>query len=299
MTAITRQSVRQRQPVIERASPSDRAFLAMDSGEVPEQLGVILMFDEGGGPDLARARRLIAERVTAVPRLGQRLVKVPLGCGGPIWVDDPGFDIRRHVRAVACREPGDEPALLETALSAIMRPLPRTAPQWSALLVTGPAGNTLALVIVLHHALADGVGGLAVLAELIDGPSHAPGARLPRPAPAPARLERDTFAARLGALRHATQSWHLLRTSMGAGGGLRPPRAAPTVWVPETLSRRLTWRLVLNDGRSLFSVWLREGHAVGHLQYSCNYDSPTSQFSGSSAGSPCSPVPIAPGTWRS
>ena len=163
-----------------------------------------------------------------MPRLRQRLVQVPLGCGGPIWIDDPGFDIRRHVRAVACREPGDEPALLDTALSVIMRPLPRTAPLWSAVLVTGAAGGSLALVIVLHHALADGVGGLAVLAELIDGPAHPPGVCFPRPAPAPASLARDAFAARLRALRHAPQSWHLLRKSIGAGGGLRPPRAAPS-----------------------------------------------------------------------
>ncbi len=116
--------------------------------------------------------------------LRQRLIRVPLGCGGPIWVDDLGFDIRRHVRAVACREPGDEAALLDTALSVTMRPLPRTAPLWSAVLVTGAAGRCLAFVIVLHHALADGVGGLAVLAELIDGPSHPPGVCIPRPAPA-------------------------------------------------------------------------------------------------------------------
>ena len=238
MTVITRESARQGQPVIERASPSDRAFLTMDSGEVPEQFGVILLFEEGDGPDLARARRLVAERVPAVPRLQQRLVRVPLGCGGPIWVDDPGFDIRRHVRAAACREPGDEPALLDTALSVIMRPLPRAAPLWSAVLVTGPAGNGLALVIVLHHALADGVGGLAVLAELIDGPSHAPEVSFPRPAPAPASLGRDAFAARLGALRHARRSWHLLRESMGAGGGLRPPRAAPSSLNQPTGPRR-------------------------------------------------------------
>jgi diacylglycerol O-acyltransferase / wax synthase len=117
MTVLTSGSVRQGEPVIERASPSDRAFLAMDSGEVPEQFGVILMLDTAAGLDLDRARRLIAERVVAVPRLRQRLVRVPLGCGGPIWVDDPGFDIGRHVRAVACREPGDEPALLDAALS--------------------------------------------------------------------------------------------------------------------------------------------------------------------------------------
>jgi diacylglycerol O-acyltransferase / wax synthase len=128
MTALTGGSVRQGEPVIERANPSDRAFLAMDSGEVPEQFGVILLLENAGGLDLARTRRLLAERVLAVPRLRQRLVRVPLGCGGPIWVDDPGFDIRRHVRAVACREPGDEPALLDTALSVIMPPLPRFAP---------------------------------------------------------------------------------------------------------------------------------------------------------------------------
>ena len=238
MTVLTSGSVRQGEPVIERASPSDRAFLAMDSGEVPEQFGVILMLDTAAGLDLDRARRLIAERVVAVPRLRQRLVRVPLGCGGPIWVDDPGFDIGRHVRAVACREPGDEPALLDAALSVIMRPLPRTAPLWSAVLITGSAEGGLALVIVLHHALADGVGGLAVLAELIDGGARTPEVPFPRPAPAPASLARDAFAARLGALRHAPQAWHLLRESMGAGGGLRPPRAAPSSLNQRTGPRR-------------------------------------------------------------
>ena len=227
MTAMTGGFARQGQPVIERPSPPDRALLAMDSGEVPEQFGVILTLDDRAGLDVAVARRLIADPVPAVPRLRLRLVRVPLGCGGPIWVDAPGFDIRRHVRAVACREPGDEPALLETALSVIMSPLPRIAPLWSVVLVTGPAGSTLALVIVLHHALADGVGGLAVLAQLIDGPSQAPEVCFPRPAPAPAGLARDAFAAGLAALRRAGQSSHLLRESMGASGGLRPPRAAP------------------------------------------------------------------------
>jgi diacylglycerol O-acyltransferase / wax synthase len=213
MTAMAEPLVRQDEPVIERASPSDRAFLAMDSGEVPEQFGVILMLEEGGRLDLDRARRLIAERVPGVPRLRQRLIRVPPGCGGPIWIDAPDFDINRHVRAVTCREPGDEPALLETALSVITSPLPRTAPLWSAVLVTGPAGDPLALVIVLHHALADGVGGLAVLTELIDGAARTPEVSFPRPAPAPASLAREAFAARLAALRHAARSWHLLRES--------------------------------------------------------------------------------------
>ncbi len=84
-------------------------------------------FIDSAALELARVRRLIAERIPAVPRLRQRLVRAPFGCGGPIWVDDPGFDIHRHVRTVACPEPADERALLDTALAVIMSPLPRAA----------------------------------------------------------------------------------------------------------------------------------------------------------------------------
>lgn len=238
MAATTRKALRRARPVIERASASDRAFLAMDTGEVPEQFGVILMLDAGGEIELARARQLIAERIPAVPRLRQRLVRTPFGCGGPVWADDPGFDIRRHVRAVRCPEPGDEPALLDTALSVVMSPLPWAAPLWSAVLITGLADGARALVLVLHHVLADGVGGLAVLASLIDGPADAPEVCFPRPAPSRASLAREVFASSLRALRHAGQSWRLLRASMGAGGGLRPPRAAPCSLNQRTGPRR-------------------------------------------------------------
>jgi diacylglycerol O-acyltransferase / wax synthase len=142
-------------------------------------------------------------------------------------VDDPRFDIVRHIRAVACREPGDEPALLQTALAVIAAPLPQTAPLWSATLITGLGDDRIALVLVLHHALADGVGGLAVLANLIDAPHHPPAGPFPRPAPAVAGLAREAFRSRLQALRHSDRSWQLLRAAMSASGGLRPPRAAP------------------------------------------------------------------------
>ena len=237
--AVTAVRLSRPEPVIERASATDRAFVAMDAGEVPEQLGVILLLDQASGLDLPRARQLITERLPAIPRLRQRLVRGPFGCGGPIWVDDPHFDIRRHIRAVSCREPGDEQALLDTALPVIVGRLPRTAPLWAATLVTGPAGGSVALVIVLHHALADGVGGLAVLANLVDGAPKTTGVNFPRPAPAAAALARDAFGSRLSGVRHVVGSWHLLRMSMGAGGGLRPPRAIPCSLNQRTGSRRM------------------------------------------------------------
>jgi len=197
----------------------------MDTGEIPQQFGVVLVFGDSAGLDFACVRRLIAERIPAVPRLRQRLVHAPFGCGGPIWIDDPQFDIRNHVRAIACREPQDEPALLNDAMSVIATRLRRTGPLWAAVLVTGLADGQAALVFVAHHALADGVGGLAVLANLVDGRPGTGYSRCPRPAPSTATLAKEASLGRLRALRRIAPSWQLLRASMSAGGGLRPPRA--------------------------------------------------------------------------
>jgi WS/DGAT/MGAT family acyltransferase len=245
-------------PVIERASPTDRAFLAMDTGEMPEQFGVILLLDGTGGFGLAQARQLIAGRIAAVPRLRQRLIRAPLGCGGPIWVDDPSFDIQNHVRAVACRQPGDEPALLETALAVITARLAQTAPLWSAALITGLSDGAVALVLVLHHVLADGVGGLAVLASLADAPAQALAVSFPRPVPPAASMARDAWLGRLRGLRHSGQSWRLLRASMGAGGGLRPPRAARC-----SLNRRSGSRLRLTVVRADLAALRAAAHQHG------------------------------------
>ncbi|WIX98517.1 wax ester/triacylglycerol synthase family O-acyltransferase [Amycolatopsis mongoliensis] len=221
-------------PAVDRASATDRAFLAMDTADVPEQFGVILRFGPDSGFDLARVRKLIAERVPAVPRLRRLLVRTPFGGGGPIWVDDDGFDIRHHVRAVECPAPGDEQALLETAVSLVETPLRRDAPLWSVVLVTGLAGGEAAVVIVLHHVLADGVGGLAVLGTLVDGGAGAPGMPFPRPRPTAGALVREAFLGRLRALRRGRQAVRALRTSLAAGGGLHPPRATPCSLVRPT-----------------------------------------------------------------
>lgn len=210
-------------PAIDRASPTDRAFLAMDTGSVPSQLGVILVLD--GGFALPRARRILAERIRAVPRLRQKLVRPPPGCGGPIWVDDDGFDIRNHVRAVGCPAPGDERALLDAAVSVIGTPLPRGVPPWSAVFVTDLADARAALVFVLHHALVDGVGGLALLGNLVDEGATTAGAPFPQPRPGTNGLALDALRRRLRALRGWRHALRLLRTSMAAGGGVRPPRA--------------------------------------------------------------------------
>jgi diacylglycerol O-acyltransferase / wax synthase len=177
-------------------------LLASDVGPVPMQAGAVLVLDAGAGFDLAAARATLAERITAVPRLRQRLVRAPVGCGRPIWIDDQAFDISAHLRSVACQPPGDDPALLQTAVVTATRPLPWSRPLWSATFVTGLTSGRIAIIVVFHHVLADGIGGLAVLASLVDGaPRPSPGP-FPRPVPSRRALAGDALGSRLKALSH-------------------------------------------------------------------------------------------------
>jgi WS/DGAT/MGAT family acyltransferase len=221
-------------PLIERASAADLAFLAMDTGTVPEQFAVILVLERSADLRLDHFRQLIMDRIPAMPRLRQRLIKVPPGCGRAVWVDDRDFNIDHHVRAVRCQAPGDERALLDTALSVIMTPLPREHPLWSAILITDLADDAAAVVVVLHHVLADGLGGLNVLAALVDpGAPHA-AVPFPRPSPTWRNLARDAWQTRLEGLRRAGGFLRSLRRGMFAGGGFHPPRATPCSLVQRT-----------------------------------------------------------------
>lgn len=243
---------------IERASSADLAFLAMDTGKVPQQFAVILILEGSADFGLSQLRQLISDRIRAMPRLRQRLIKVPFGCGRPVWVDDHDFAIDHHVRAVSCRPPGDERALLDTALSVIMTPLPQDAPLWSIALITGLADGGTAVVVVLHHVIADGLGGLNVLAALVDPGLSSAGVRFPRRWPMRASLARDAWLTRLQGIRHAVSSWRSLRQSMSAGGGLRPTRATPCSLVQQTGPRR-KMAIVRVDRASLRAAAHRHG----------------------------------------
>jgi diacylglycerol O-acyltransferase len=200
--------------------------LACDAPESPMQVGVILVLESGPTADLTVVRAALAARIPAVPRMRQRLVRTPFGCGRPIWVDDPDFDVRRHVREVRCPAPGDDGALLAIAADSVISPLPRGRPLWSATLVTGVAHNSAALVVVFHHVLADGIGGLAVLAQLVDGARAAPVTEFPRPAPSRRRLCVDVWRSRLGAVADLTAGLRRLRhavAELAPRDAVRPP----------------------------------------------------------------------------
>jgi len=213
---------------IERVSPTDLIELAADVGPLAMQVAAILVLDTGSILELSSVREALAERIRGIPRLRQRLVRVPPGCGRPIWVDDPDFDIRDHVRLARCPAPGDERALLGVAADTATDRLPPGRPLWSATLVTGLADDKSALIVVFHHVLADGIGVLAVLAHIVDGVPAGPEPDFPRPPPSDRRLFVDAVLSRSRGLAHLPSGLWRLRGALAElrSAPARPPRCS-------------------------------------------------------------------------
>lgn len=205
----------------------------------PQHVGAVLLLDRGdAGP--AELTRVLRTRAAAIPRLRQRLVPVPPGCGRPVWLDAPAFDAGAHVRHLPCPPPGDEQSLLDLAASVVGERLPPDRPLWAAVVVTGVAGDRVGLVVVVHHVVADGLGGLAVLTGLLDPRPGDGGAAGPAPHPRPdrparGRLVADALRSDRARLARLPATWRDLRRAVGAGGGLRAEPAAPCSLLARTV----------------------------------------------------------------
>jgi hypothetical protein len=242
---------------------ADLPLLAMESGgAVPEHLGAVIVLDTGRGFDVESAQRVLSERIRAVPRLRQRLVRLPFGCGRPVWVDDPEFDSIRHVGLRRCPAPGDEQALLDVAAAIIGASLPRSRPLWAAVFVPDLVDDRVGLVLVLHHVLADGVDGLAIPARLLDGAEPGPTRTFPQPCPARRRLAADAFRSRLHSLGRFRAGGRALRASMG--GDAPVPRAVACSILHVTGTQR-RFAVARTNLVALHAAGLRHGGTVNDV----------------------------------
>jgi WS/DGAT/MGAT family acyltransferase len=237
--------------LIERIGPMDLTMLAADSASVPMNTGAVIIFD-GAAPAPAELLGLLRDRVARIPRLRQTLHRTPAGSGRPVWVDDPSFSLDRHFDVLERPDDG----LFAVAASLLCRPLDAGRPLWRAALVTGRDGD--ALIVVLHHVVADGLGGLAVLAALADEWRGAdPGRRFPLRPPTARELASEAARARLVGLR--SLPCELRRGLAGLRelglGRVRPRMAEPISLVRPTSRRRALARV---------TVSLDEVKAVAH-----------------------------------
>jgi len=121
-------------------------------------------------PDWGEVRARVGSLTEAVPRLRSRAVTRAPGRGRPQFVVDDTFSLDTHLRRIRLPEHGVRRDLLDMAQVMATSGFDPALPLWEAVLVEGVDGDRAALVMKVHHALIDGVGGLAVLAHLFDSP---------------------------------------------------------------------------------------------------------------------------------
>ena len=106
---------------------------------------------------------------------------MPLGLGHPVWIPDPGYDVRNHLRRARLPEPGGKPELCKKIAEVAGHPVPADRPPWELWFLEGFEGDRVVAVLKMNHALADG-GTFADLLDLVTRPT--PGAP-PEPPPIP------------------------------------------------------------------------------------------------------------------
>jgi diacylglycerol O-acyltransferase len=245
----------------DRLTALDAGFLHLERSGAHMHVAGVLIF-EGQAPAYDELVEAIEARMHLVPRYRQKLAHVPFGQGRPVWVDDPHFNARYHLRHSALPSPGSDEQLRNLAGRLFALPLDRTKPLWELNLVEGLEGDRFAIISKTHHALVDGVSGVDITSVLFDLSSDAtpPAAEgsawVPRPEPTDAELlaqalvERATVPAEgargLRALTRAPRQvlgqageW-LVGVGAMAWAGLSPAPPSPFN-VPIGPHRRYTW----------------------------------------------------------
>jgi diacylglycerol O-acyltransferase len=243
---------------VERLSPLDALFLFIEDGTSHMHIATCAIF-EGPAPEYTRVAAAIAENLPSVPRYRQVVRFVPLQLGRPVWVDDPHFRLEYHLRHTALPAPGGDAELEELIGRLMSQELDRHRPLWEAWMVEGLEHGRWALILKIHHCMADGISGTDLFTAILDHeaqtPTSAAGTWQPGPQPSGLHLAVDAMGrfllipyGELRALGRASLApgWALARLRDLMEGALSYARRIPPT-APNSLvgdigpHRRWTW----------------------------------------------------------
>ncbi|MEV0724365.1 wax ester/triacylglycerol synthase domain-containing protein [Micromonospora purpureochromogenes] len=194
---------------IDRLSATDLTNLAVEAADTPAHIGGLLVVDGGALLDADGRLRMtivragIERRLDRVPKLRKVVYRPGLLAGRSLWVDDPAFAIDRHVDVAEVAAPGGEEQLLRLTERLMVPLLSRSRPLWRLWFVTGLPSGRVAMIIKLHHAVADGLAAVQMLRSLLDLPEPAdtaPGGWRAAPPPGWSALVGDNLLERSAAV---------------------------------------------------------------------------------------------------
>jgi len=155
----------------ERMTKVDTAWLRMDS---PSNLMMIVgVWTLKPGIKYQELCQRVEDRLLKYGRFRQRVVE---DAAGATWVEDAELDVERHVvceklpRTAKGRE---QSALQDRVGELAMQPLDHKHPLWQIHLVEDYQGGS-ALIVRIHHCIADGIALISVTMSLVDGGAPPP-----------------------------------------------------------------------------------------------------------------------------
>jgi diacylglycerol O-acyltransferase / wax synthase len=137
-------------------------------------------------PSWKRLRARIDRLTCMVPVLRQRPVRGAFGISAPRLAVDPDFDLDLHLHRFTLPRKGSWAALLAEARRMSLSDFDHNRPLWEMALVDGLPGKRSALLLKLHHSIADGQATVMIglsLFELGTDPNPDEPAAPPPPEP--------------------------------------------------------------------------------------------------------------------
>mgnify|MGYP005813383415 CR=1 FL=1 len=131
-------------------------------------LKVAVIDPAGSEFDFEAFRRHVRRRLHLLEPLRYKLVDIPWQLHHPRWQEDCEVDLDYHLRRVEVPAPGGRRELDQVIGQVASTPLNRSRPLWEFHFAEGLAGGRFALVGKVHHALADGVASVNLLARAMD-----------------------------------------------------------------------------------------------------------------------------------
>lgn len=211
---------------MEPMTGEDAIFLNLERPDTPTHTLKVIVLDSarrGRAITLDELRAVIPAYLGLSPRSTQRVGRIP-GRKALAWVEDEAFDLDRHLDERVAATPGDRASLDRICADLAVRQLDRSRPLWSMTLVHGLADGQQAVVVRVHHAIADGIASINLL---LAATSEVPGSCI-RPD------EQPTFTSRPATGRF-TELFRAARASRRRTRAFGSRSEVPSGLTPRTL----------------------------------------------------------------
>ena len=163
----------------EKMSAVDTAWLRMDRPTNLMMIVGVMVFDHR--MDFERLRNTVEARLVGRYRRFRQCAVQEVA--GAWWQDDPDFDLDAHLRRRALPGKAGKKELQALAGELAVQPLNPGKPLWRFDLIEDYEGGS-AIVVRIHHSIADGMALVGVILSLTDASPHAA-------AQAPVTLEEE------------------------------------------------------------------------------------------------------------